>query len=362
MWEHEPGASYPALRGNATADLCVIGLGGTGLACIQEALLAGCSVVGLDAATTGGGAAGRNGGLLRAGLSIFHHEARKLLGASRAARLIQLTAGERERLLRELPGLAHRCGYTRLAADDGEIRDCRAHFDALREDGIVSEWVDGDHGTGMRVPDDAAIDPLARCRAEAATCARAGAVLHERSPVTRVTPGEVETPDGRVRSRATIVAVDGGLVAVLPELADRVRPARLQMLAAAEGPEWLPAAGSTRWGWDYWQRLADGSVAFGGCRDAGGDAEWTSDPEASDVVQAALTERVAVFTGRAPVVTHRWAATASFTADALPILEEVRPRVWAVGAYSGTGNLLGPVCGRAAVRLASGMTTESPLA
>jgi glycine/D-amino acid oxidase-like deaminating enzyme len=54
---------------------------------------------------------------------------------------------------------------------------------------------------------------------------------------------------------------------------------------------------------------------------------------------------------RAPV-THRWAASVSFTTTGLPVLDEVRPGLWAVGAYSGTGNVLGRLAGRAAAQLA----------
>jgi len=78
-------------------------------------------------------------------------------------------------------------------------------------------------------------------------------------------------------------------------------------------------------------------------------------------VQAALERRFEELLGIRPLVTHRWAATVGYTADGLPVLEQVRPGVWATGGYSGTGNLLGAVCGRAAARLALGMQRESPL-
>ena len=65
--------------------------------------------------------------------------------------------------------------------------------------------------------------------------------------------------------------------------------------------------------------------------------------------------------GQAATVTHRWAALVGYTADGLPVLEQVRPRIWATGGYSGTGNLLGAVCGRAAAQLALGAREGSPL-
>ena len=90
---------------------------------------------------------------------------------------------------------------------------------------------------------------------------------------------------------------------------------------------------------------------LGGCRDVGGNAEWTPDATPTELVQSALDrilrERLNVI---APV-THRWAASVAYTQSGLPIIEQVRPRVWAIGAYSGTGNVVGALCGRAAAEL-----------
>lgn len=359
-WDDGKAPAFPALTGDIEADACVVGLGGSGLAAIDELLSLGGSVVGVDAGVVAGAAAGRNGGLLRAGLALFHHEARARLGPL-ATRLYAATRDERESLAARLPGLVRRSGYIRLAVDREEEQDCRAHLEALRADGFPAEWTETPLGAGLRVPDDACVNPMARCRAEAGLVVRGGARLFEHSPVVGFRPGCVETERGRIRCRAVVVAVDGALARLLPELEDRVRPARLQMLSSSAVPDELPVAGASRWGWDYWQRLDDGSIAFGGCRDDGGPAEWTDATEPTGAVQSALERRLAALTRVPVVVTHRWAATVGYTDDAVPVLAEVRPGVWATGGYSGTGNLLGAVCGRAAARLATGTTTASLL-
>lgn len=362
LWEDGQWSRLPTLSGDVDADACVIGLGGTGLACIQEFLAAGVRVVGLDAGPVAGGAAGRNGGILRAGLATFHHEAIARHGPERAARLYRLTAGERERDLREFPHIVRRTGYLRLAHDAEERRDCRAHLDALRADGFQAEWHEGPTGSGVLLRDEAACNPLARCRHVARLAMAAGARLYEHSPAVALSGDAVETPAGRVRCRRVVVCADGGLATLLPELADRVRPVRLQMLGTAPVPPFeVPAAVSCRWGWDYWQQHSDGRVAVGGCRDVGGDDEWVDDGTPTTRVQEALDRLVHGRLGVTAPVTHRWGASVSYTDTALPVLAEVRPSVWGVGAYSGTGNLLGPVCGRAAARLALGRETSSPL-
>jgi len=204
------------------------------------------------------------------------------------------------------------------------------------------------------------IDPLARCRLEAGLVSSAGARLFEQSPAVSLATGAVETPGGIIRCRLTIVAVDGALASILPELEGRVWPTRLQMLASnPHTPGRLPHAISTRWGWDYAQQLPGGAIAFGGCRDVGGTDERTSDAAVTEPVQMALERRFAEVIGSPPSVTHRWAATAGYTEDGLPVIGQVRPGVWATGGYSGTGNLFGAACGRAVARLALGSATDS---
>lgn len=316
--------------------------------------------MGLDAGAVGGGAAGRNGGLIRAGTSLFFHEAIVRYGVDRAARMHKATVDERERLLARFPTVARRIGYLRLAHDADEARDCRRHLKALREAGFPADWYDGSPGSGVMVVHDGVIDPLARCRLEAADVSARGARLFEDTRAERLTSGLVETPEGAVQCRLTIVAVDGSLAGVLPELSDRVWPMRLQALASGPHPPGLaPHAIGTRWGWDYGQQLPDGTIVFGGCRDVGGDAERTADTMVTSDVQSALERRFREVFGVAPQATHRWSGTGGYTADGLPIVEEVRPGVWATGGYCGTGNLFGAACGQAVVLLALGHTSDT---
>lgn len=362
VWDADGALAYPALQGEQYADVCVVGLGGSGLACIDQLLKHGVSIIGIDAGTVGGGAAGRNGGFLRAGTSLFYPEAVKRYGLDRAARMYSATIAERERLLSRFPGVARRVGYLRLAHDVVEEEDCREHLALLRQGPFPATWYDGPLGSGVLIPDDAVIDPLARCRLEAADVVAHGARLFEHSKAEWLSTGIVETAQGVVRCRLTIVAVDGALSVVLPELSDRVWPMRLQMLASAPHRAGvLPYAVSARWGWDYAQQLPGGTIALGGCRDAGGDAERTTDTDVTDVVQGALQNRFREITGVEPDVTYRWAATAGYTADGLPVLGEVRRGVWATGGYCGTGNLFGAACGRALAEVALGLASDNLL-
>jgi glycine/D-amino acid oxidase-like deaminating enzyme len=202
---------------------------------------------------------------------------------------------------------------------------------------------------------DGVMQPLARVRRLAGRLRSRGVHLYEQSAVQRLLPGQVVTTKGVVHCDTVIVAVDGRLDRIFPELAPRVRTARLQMLGTAPAPEVkFPRPVYWRHGFEYWQQQPDGCVVLGGFRDHALEAEWTQENEPTDLIQGLLEkflrERLKV---RAPV-THHWAASVGYTKDGLPVLAEVRPKIWAVGGYNGTGNIVGALSARGAAQLACG--------
>src|SRR5690349_20340902 len=198
----------PPLRGDVRADVCVVGLGGSGLAAVGALLDAGATVAGLDAGPVGGGAAGRNGGFLLAGAARFYHDAVAAWGRERAAGLYRETLAEIDRLARELgPEFVRLVGSLRLPGDDEEAADCAEQLAALAADGFTAWAEDG----GVRVGGDGAVDPLARCRRLAAGALARAARLFADSPAVEIRGDRVETPSGAIDCGAVIVAVDGGL-------------------------------------------------------------------------------------------------------------------------------------------------------
>lgn len=352
IWGEKNTLALPHLDADLDADVCVVGLGGSGLVCIRELLEAGRRVVGIDAITVAGGAAGRNGGFLLGGLAMFHHDAVTRLGRETAVAIYEQTLKQIDRMEGGTPHAVRRTGTLRIAESPEEEQDCAAQLAAMRRDSLPVEAYAGPEGTGLLFPADAAYDPVARCHALARHAIASGARLFERTPALSIDSGRVTTPHGIVKARHVVVAVDGGLETIFPDLATRVRSARLQMLATAPELEVdFPRPTYARWGLDYWQQRADRRIVLGGCRDVGGDAEWTTDTRPTEIVQAALSTLLRDRLHVAAPVTHRWAATVAYTQSGLPILEQVRPGVWAVGAYSGTGNVIGALCGRAVAEM-----------
>ena len=359
LWDDGRSQPLPTLDGDTTADVCVVGLGGSGLSCIDELRAMGRSVVGIDAVGVAAGAAGRNGGLLLPGTADYHHDAVRLLGRARALRLHELTLEETRRIDAQAPGTVRYPGSIRLSASPDEDADCDAHFATMRADGLPVERYDGPFGHGLFFPGDAAFNPLARCRTLAASVQANGARLFGASPATHIARGSVVTPGGTVRCERVIVAVDGRLEVILPELRGTVRTARLQMLGTAPAPEVsIPCPMSYRYGFDYWQQTPEGCVALGGGRDIAMDESWSTAAEPTDVVQSHLERVLREQLGVGAAITHRWAASVSYTETGLPVFAEVRPGVWAIGGYSGTGNAVGALCGRGVARVACGERSE----
>lgn len=351
VWDDDPSwIAPPPLDGDTHCDVCVIGLGGSGLVAVRALRDAGVNVIGVDANDIGSGAAGRNGGLLLAGLADFHHTAVRRLGHEIAVTLYRRTLTELERVFAEFPECTRRTGSLRIAASEVERDDCRAQLERMQRDGLPVEWYAGPEGEGLLVPTDGVMQPLARARAMTTLARDTGATLHSHTRATEIAGSRVVTERGVINCRRVIVAVDGRLEQLLPELRARVRTARLQMLATAPAADVsIPRPIYWRDGYEYWQQLADGTIALGGFRDMHEADEWTFDATPTDAIQQRLDDFLRAHIGTQAPVTHRWAASVGYTQTGAPICEEVRDGVFAIGAYSGTGNVVGALCARDAV-------------
>jgi gamma-glutamylputrescine oxidase len=368
-WDDDPVVAdwtgRPRLNRDRRADACVVGLGASGLAAIDALLGRGLSVVGLDAARIASGASGRNGGFLLGGGAPFLPDAIARWGAEAAVALYRETLAELDRLEGHLgSSVIRRSGSIRLAGLPGEPRDaaeaadrvreladCAAHATALRAHSLAVEAYEGRLGRGIYLPDDASTNPAVR----AVMTARAlvGRIeLYEDSPATRIESGTVITALGRVHAPVVIVAVDGRLERLLPELAGRVRTARLQMLRTAPVERPLSEPTYSRWGYDYAQADETGRLYVGGGRDHFEAAEWNAATSPTGAVQDYIEQIASRFAGAAVRVERRWAASVGYTSDGRALVCPVADGVVACGGYSGTGNLVGPVAARAAVALA----------
>ena len=208
IWDDRDWRPLPRLTGPVRADVCVVGLGGSGLAALEELETLGVTAIGLDAGEVGSGAAGRNGGFVLAGLAKFFNETVAEFGEEAAAAIYRLTAREIERQAEELPAVVRLTGSLRIAADAAELADCQKHLAALRYCGFAAENYAGPEGEGLLLPTDGMMQPLHRVRSMAQRLRQREALLYEASPVRKIVPGSVITDGGTVFCDTVIVAVD----------------------------------------------------------------------------------------------------------------------------------------------------------
>jgi gamma-glutamylputrescine oxidase len=380
LWLDAPYEPRPRLQGDVHADVCVIGGGIGGLSCAARAAEHGLDVVLLEARTVAGGASGRNGGFLLSGTSLFYNDAAARYGRDTARRLYARTL-EEQRAVLDLAAslgaadLVRRVGCLRIAVDEAEEAHVREHAAMLREDGFPAEVVEpGAMPAALRrlaragclTEGDAALRPAAWVRALATAAAAVGARIHERTPVHGPVPAPGEGPvvaaGGRVTARHVVVACDGALPALVPEYDGRVRARRLHMIGTAPlGERIIDGLVYARWGYEYFQQTADGRVALGGGSDLDGERSYTDREEGDPALWDRLERYLRDDLGVTAPVTHRWVGVVGYSDDVRPYVEEVpgRTGLHVMGGYSGHGNLMGRLAGRAvADRIATGRPTD----
>jgi len=365
-WLDAPYEPRAALEGDVEVEACVIGGGVGGLSCARRLAQLGIETVLLEAGTVAGGASGRNGGFLIAGVAAFHNDARKQYGAERARAMYARTLDAQRdifALAQELGAdeAVRKVGLLRLAVSEEEAEHVRDHAAALRADGFPGETVEREDLppalqssglVGCLTDHDGALHPARWYRLLAGAAEAAGARICEGSAVSGPVPapdeGPVVTQRGSVRARHVVVAADGALPELVPEYGGRVRSRRLHMVATEPLPPMLDQLVYARWGYEYLQQRPDGRILAGGFSDVDAGDSYTD----SDAGSPAIWERVETYLredlGATAAVTHRWAGVVGYSGDSLPYVGEVpgRTGLYVSGGYSGVGNVPGFMCGR----------------
>ena len=181
------------MTGNENCDVCVIGLGGSGLSAVKALQESGAQVVGIDAGDVGAGAAGRNGGFVLAGLAEFYHDEVRMLGREYSLKRYKETMHELDLLFKEYPHCTRRIGSLRLAADAKELEDCKKQFEVMKADNFPVEWYKGPEGEGLLVPTDGVFNPMVRARTLATRAKDLGARLYGKSTAIQISGKRVVT-------------------------------------------------------------------------------------------------------------------------------------------------------------------------
>lgn len=367
------GRSAPAapdtapLEGDVQADVAVIGAGYTGLSAALHLAQLGRSVVVLEAREIGFGGAGRNVGLVNAGMWVMPEDLLTALGSDMGSRLLDFL-GDAPREVFDLidryaiPCEAQRTGTLHCAVGQkglAEVQDrCRqwqargaavevlGKAEAARK--IGSDGYEGalwDHRAGT-------IQPMAYARGLARAALAEGAQIYTGTQVQNVQHvgdgWQLHTDGGTVRAGALIAAGDAYMGSVFSELAtQQVILPYFNMATAPLTPQQLSEILPEKQGaWDTQEVLTSFRL------DAAGRLIWGSvgalGVEASVHRAWALRDMVRLFPQLKGVTfEHEWFGQIGMTANNLPRLHVLGPNGFAVAGYNGRGIAPGTVCGKA---------------
>ena len=356
----------PPLRGEVRADVAVVGAGYTGLWAALTLARRGMRVVVLDAHRAGFGASGRNGGQVGSGYNMGQPWLEKRLGADTARALWDLAEAGKRQLrdfcaahapdARYLPGVAHGAHSVAEADDDARAADHLVrHYgydqvDTLDRGAMQALVKSPSYMGGVLDRGAGHIHPLAYALALAREAEGAGAVLHELSEVTRVergSPATVHTAQGRVVADHVILAGNGYLPGIEPEVAARVAPINSFVCATEPlGDAWTDvlardiAVADSRFVVNYFRMTHDRRFLFGGRESYG-----IGFPR--DIRTALVARMTALFPQLAgTTVTHVWGGTLAITTHRLPALQRLAPNIVSGSGFSGHGVALSGMAGR----------------
>lgn len=200
LWEATaaPAASFPALEGEARADVAVVGGGICGLVTALHLAAGGARVALLEAEAIGYGASGRNGGQVIAGLKRDPEELLKIYGREVGEPLIEFVGGTADELFALIARYRIECdavrgGWIQAAHDEAALREVGTRVRQWSERGAPVQLLDAEQVTALTGAvgyrggwidrRGGRVQPLDYCRGLARAAAAAGATLCEHSAV-----------------------------------------------------------------------------------------------------------------------------------------------------------------------------------
>ena len=229
LWEKTAPAApvTSALKGSAKADVVIVGGGYTGLSAALHLAEGGVNVVLLEATEIGFGGAGRNVGLINAGMWVMPDDFPKELGEHYGERALDLL-GNGPYLVRELiekHNIAcelEKNGTLHCAVGPEGMKELEERARQWQKRGAAVSILDAaetERRIGTKAYAGSLLDmragtlqPLAYARGLAHAAVRAGAKLHTASPVVsaeeRGGKHVVKTASGEVTAEWVIVATD----------------------------------------------------------------------------------------------------------------------------------------------------------
>lgn len=369
LWERTapPPPATAQLADETSADVAIIGGGYAGLSAALRLAETGTSVIVLEAVEIGFGAAGRNCGLVNAGMWVMPSVLLETLGPVKGERLLTLL-GDAPRAVFELidrHGIAcedERVGTLHCATDAKGLAELKEREAQWQRRGADVELLDP-ATTAAKVGSKAfkgalldrragTIQPLAYARGLAGAAKAAGARLFTGSPVVAVKPEgarwALTTPKGRVVADRIIVASDAYAHGPWGELRrEQIHLPYFNFATAPLSAEQLATILPEKHGaWDTRTVLSSfrldraGRLIYGSC----GALRGTG----AAIHRAWATRAALKLYPQLGTVAFEtaWYGLIGMTSDNLPRLHRLADGVVAIAGYNGRGIAPGTVLGR----------------
>jgi gamma-glutamylputrescine oxidase len=366
---------FPALLGEVSADVCIIGGGYTGLSTAIHLCERGYSVVLLEANKVGWGASGRNGGHVGMGQRADQDQLEAMLGMDRAKALWQIALESVDTVADLIDRFNINCelkqGNLHVATKRSENRGLQAHAEHLQrvydyqkiryaEPSEVAQLTSGQgfHGgtinTGCKH-----LHPLKYAQGLARAAATQGAHIHENSRVLSYSEGDkvyVKTATGEVTAQYLVVACNGYLENLEPRTAGRIMPINNYMLATEPLSEALArqlirddsCMSDTLFVINYWKLSADNRLLFGG-----GENYTRRFP--GDIKTFVQKYMLRIYPELADTqIDYGWGGTLAITMNRMPDFGRLSPGVFYAQGYSGHGVPIATMAGKLLAEAISG--------
>ena len=359
----KPLAPCPSLKGAAQADVCIIGAGYTGLSAALHLAERGYSVIVLEAHRVGFGASGRNGGQVGPGQRIEQDAIEKMVGQGDARKLWDIGLEARD-LVRDLiarhdmdcpfkPGVIHADwaarnvphthDYAEKLARDYDYCEIEPLDRAAIQEVVNTPAYQGgviDHGAGH-------LHPLRFAFGLARAAQAAGAQIFEGSLVVDIHHGakvKVQTGTGHVEADHVLLAANGYLGGLVPQVAAKVMPINNFIIATeplAPGTVLTRdvAVADSKFVINYFRLSEDGRLLFGG-----GESYGYRFP---DIIRTVRKPMLEVFPQlKDTKIDYSWGGTLAITMTRLPCFLRVAPNILSASGYSGHGVALATMAGK----------------
>lgn len=339
------------------ADICVIGAGLAGLTTALEAQRRGLEVVVLEAQRAGWGASGRNAGIVSAGFALGAGELLKMVGDDDAWALHGLSAAGAQYVRRQIerlkiPKAFHGEGFYRVTrrgrADElrQEVERCgqKLGYELIYcERQEIQEVLRTErYHQGTFDPNAFHIQPLSYALGLAKAFTALGGVIMEqtkaRSIESQAGHWRVMTPEGAVEAGNVVLCTSAYDLAVYRPVTRAVLPVATYVVATKPAGALLDTAiqteaavADTRRAGDYFRRLPDGRLLWGG-------RVSTRRTEPFRLGERMLDDCYGVFTQLGELqAAYSWSGLMGYARHMMPLIGEAKPRLWYATAFGGHG-------------------------